>query len=294
MAPEVHRTWQVGGVRITKVVEIAAALPPMPPDALLTGATRDLVRSLEWLHPHFATPDGQLVISLHGFVVESQGRRIMIDTCIGNDKIRTSERFNRLQGSFLSDLAAIGNPPERIDTVLCTHLHVDHVGWNTRLVDGKWVPTFPNARYLFGRAEWAYWSNAAPQRAGDVIGDSVRPIFDAGLADLVDPPYRLTDEVSLEPTPGHTPGHLSVRIVSAGAEAVITGDMVHHPLQCAHPRLGNPADVDADAAWRTRLDLFGRCADRPVLVLGSHFAPPTGGWIVSDGAHWRFSTDRPA
>jgi glyoxylase-like metal-dependent hydrolase (beta-lactamase superfamily II) len=179
--------------------------------------------------------------------------------------------------------------------VLCTHLHVDHVGWNTRLVNGKWVPTFPNARYLFGRKEWEHWSSAqALHRDGDVMGDSVRPIIDAGLAELVDMNHALTPEVRLEPTPGHTPGHVSVRISSRGEEAVITGDLMHHPLQCAEPDLANNFDVDAAAARRTRRDFLARYSNKPVLVLGTHFAPPTGGWVVDAEQAWRFDLTAPA
>ncbi|MDP2639283.1 MAG: MBL fold metallo-hydrolase, partial [Betaproteobacteria bacterium] len=177
----------------------------------------------------------------------------------------------------------------------CTHLHVDHVGWNTRLIEGKWVPTFANARYLFGRREWEHWtSDEAKHRDGDVMGDSVRPIIDAGLAELVDMHHALTPEVRLEPTPGHTPGHVSVRISSRGEEAVITGDLMHHPLQCAEPDLANNFDVDAAAARRTRRKFLARHANRPVLVLGTHFAPPTGGWVVDAEPAWRFDLVPPA
>jgi glyoxylase-like metal-dependent hydrolase (beta-lactamase superfamily II) len=233
--------------------------------------------------------------SIHSFVIESDNRRIIIDTCVGNDKERTIKAWNLLHGPFLADLALAGFPADTIDTVLCTHLHVDHVGWNTRLAEGRWVPTFRNARYLFGRREWEHWeSEAAEHRDGDVIGDSVRPIVDAGLAELVAMDQVLTPEVRLEPTPGHTPGHVSVRISSRGEEAVITGDLMHHPLQCAEPDLANNFDVDAAAARRTRRDFLARYCNRPVLVLGTHFAPPTGGWVVDAAPAWRFEIEAKA
>jgi glyoxylase-like metal-dependent hydrolase (beta-lactamase superfamily II) len=192
-------------------------------------------------------------------------------------------------------LATAGFPAESIDSVMCTHLHVDHVGWNTRLVNGKWVPTFPNARYLFGRKEWEHWSSAqALNRDGDVMGDSVRPIIDAGLAELVDMRHALTPEVRLEPTPGHTPGHVSVRISSRGEDAVITGDLMHHPLQCAEPDLANNYDVDAAGARRTRREFLARYSNKRMLVLGTHFAPPTGGWVVDAEQAWRFALASPA
>jgi glyoxylase-like metal-dependent hydrolase (beta-lactamase superfamily II) len=192
-------------------------------------------------------------------------------------------------GPFLDDIAAAGYPRDSIDTVLCTHLHVDHVGWNTMLVDGKWQPTFPNARYLIGRKEWEHWrsEDAAQRRGDDIIGDSVRPIFDAGLADLVEMNHVVGDGVWLEPTPGHTPGHVSVRISSRGEDAIITGDCMHHPCQIARPHWSSAADSDVDAARTTRLAFLERYADGPVLVIGTHFATPTAGHITRDGDVYR-------
>jgi len=278
--------WQLGDVTITRVVELEG---PVPPTFLLPDATPECVEAhAHWLRPRFVNANGRFLSSIHTFVVESSGMRIVVDTCVGNDKARTNPFWNRLQGPFLSTLTQAGFPPDSIDVVLCTHLHVDHVGWNTRLAGGRWVPTFPNARYLFSRREWEHWSRVEDDPDGDVVGDSVRPIVDAGLADLVEPDHRLTPEVQLEPTPGHTPGHSSVRIASRGEDAVITGDVMHHPVQCAEPGWRSNFDVDADAARRTRLDFLARYADRPVLVLGTHFAAPTAGRIVRDGDVWRF------
>jgi glyoxylase-like metal-dependent hydrolase (beta-lactamase superfamily II) len=280
-----HR-WTIGDVTITRVVEIEV---PMPGTFILPDATPERVlRHASWLRPRFIDETGRLIASVHAFVIESCGRRIVVDTCIGNDKQRTNPHWTNLQGPFLKDMAAAGFPRESIDTVLCTHLHVDHVGWNTMLVDGRWVPTFPRARYLFARAEWEFWKQATDNVDGDVIGDSVRPIFAAGLADLVASDHRITDETWLEPTPGHTPGHVSVRIRSGAAEAVITGDLMHHPVQCAEPQWPSNFDVDADAARATRRAFLTRYADGPVLVFGTHFATPTAGRIVRDGAAWRF------
>jgi glyoxylase-like metal-dependent hydrolase (beta-lactamase superfamily II) len=285
-------SWQVGGVKITRVAELGGA--PFPGAFMFPAATPALVQRHAWLKPHFAHEDGRLYGSIHSFVIESGKRRIIVDTCVGNDKARSIKAWNLLQGPFLADLALAGFPAHSIDTVLCTHLHVDHVGWNTRLVNGKWVPTFPNARYLFDRKEWEHWSSEQAQhRDGDVMDDSVRPIIAAGVAELVDMDHALTPEVRLEPTPGHTPGHVSVRISSCGEQAVITGDLMHHPLQCAEPDLVNNFDVDAAAARRTRRDFLSRYANEPVLVLGTHFAPPTGGWVVDAEPAWRFELTPP-
>ena len=232
--------------------------------------------------------EGGIVLSMHSLIVESDGQLLMVDTCIGNDKERTYPRWNQMQTDFLEKLEAAGFTPEQFDTVLCTHMHVDHVGWNTRLVEGAWLPTFPNARYLYSEDEWAHW-RTEPQEYGPVIEDSVQPIFDAGLADLVRPDHRVTDEVWLEPTPGHTPGHVSIHIASEGEEAVITGDMIHHPCQIAHSDWSSSADWNQSLSAETRTSFLQRYSDRPVLIIGTHFAAPTAGHIVRDGETYRLS-----
>jgi glyoxylase-like metal-dependent hydrolase (beta-lactamase superfamily II) len=243
------------------------------------------------MRPHFMTAEGKLVMSVHALVVDTGARRIIVDTCIGNDKERAIPTWSRLQTNFLADLAAAGYPRESIDTVLCTHLHVDHVGWNTMLVDGRWLPTFPNARYLLAESEWRYWDanlDDASNRA--ILADSVRPVFDAGLVDLVDQHRRICAEVWLEPTPGHTPGHVSVHVASRGEEALITGDCIHHPCQMARTDWCSSADYDRAQGKLTREALLERYADGDVLIIGTHFATPTAGRIVRDGRAYRFAT----
>lgn len=277
-------TWQVGDVRITSVVEIES---PIPGELVIPSATIPAVLAHPWLVPDFATEDGFLHLRIQLLVVESQGRRIAIDTCLGNDKPRTNEFFHQLQTPFLADLEAAGFTRESIDTVVCTHLHVDHVGWNTMLVDGEWVPTFPNARYLIGRVESEHWDAYGIHEDGDVYGDSVRPIIKAGLADLVEFGHRVTDEIVMEPTPGHSPGHQSVHITSQGAEALITGDVMHHPVQMSEPDWQSMFDSDVDHARSTRRELLARYAGTDVLVIGTHFAGPGAGHIVAAGDAWR-------
>ena len=277
--------WQIGSVRVTRIVEMES---PITGTFLFQDALPERVKPHAWLRPRFADENGNIVAAIHALVIEAGGRRIIVDTCVGNDKTRTNPAWNNLQTRFLDDLAEAGFPRQSIDTVLCTHLHVDHVGWNTMWRDGRWVPTFENARYLFARAEWKHWSENPSNPDGDIVGDSVRPIVESGLCELVAGDHRLTDEVWLEPTPGHTPGHVSVRIRSDGAEAVITGDVMHHPVQCAEPDWASTFDVDAAAARRTRRDFLARYADRPILVIGTHFATPTAGHVVADGEVWRF------
>ena len=204
---------------------------------ILPQATREAVLPIGWLQPDFADALGRLKMSIHALVVETPRRRIIVDTCLGNDKEnRRIPTWNRLQTSFLADLAAAGYPRETIETVVCTHLHVDHVGWNTMLTDRGWVPTFPSARYLMGRVEYAHWTSRDEREdMAAVLADSVTPVWNAGLIDLVETDHRICDEVSLVPTLGHTPGHVSVRIASQGEEALITGDFMHHPCQIAYP-----------------------------------------------------------
>ena len=275
-------SWLVGDVRITRIVELTtASLGPY----LLPQATPEELEAIDWLAP-FIDAQQRIVLSIHTLVIETQDQCVVVDTCIGNDKQRSYPRWNHMQGGFLDDFVAAGFALDRVDTVLCTHMHVDHVGWNTRLVDGRWQPTFVNARYLFGEKEWRHWSRE-PQEYWPVIEDSVQPIFDCGLATLVNETHRVTDEISLEPTPGHTPGHVSVHITSRGEEAVITGDMIHHPCQIAHPGWSSTADVDPFAAATTREHFLARYADRPVLIIGTHFAAPTAGCIVRDGDCYR-------
>ncbi len=270
-------TWTIGDARVTSIIEDDQHWKFR---WLLADVTDDDIAAVPWLRPHFVDDDGRLILRVQALVVESHDQRILVDTCVGNDKPRPIPMFDRLQTGFLDDLTAAGFPPESIDQVVCTHLHVDHVGWNTRLVDGEWVPTFPNARYLFGRVEYEHWmAEDDSERFGEVMADSVAPVMEAGLGVLVDSDHLLTDEVQLEPTPGHTPGHHSVRISSAGASAVITGDMIHHPIQFPRPDICSGADTDSAAALATRRSAFARWADEEALVIGTHFAGPGAGHL---------------
>jgi len=274
--------WQIGQARVTRVVE----LPPQTLEGLLPDATPEAVAPYRWLEP-FVDDEGRLLLSIHCLVIESGERLIVVDTCIGNDKPRNLRFWSHLETDFLERFAQAGFDPERVDIVLCTHMHIDHVGWNTRLVDGKWVPTFPNARYLFAEKEWAHWKDA-DDRTGPVFEDSVQPVFDAGLATLVTSDHEVCEGVRLVPTEGHTPGHVSILIESAGESAFITGDAVHHPCQFPHPEWASTADSDRAQSSQTRRDILRRCADKPILVIGTHFPAPTAGRVVRDGDRHRF------
>lgn len=277
-------SWQVGSVKITRIVELTtASLGPH----LLPQATPALMLAVPWLKP-FIDEQGRIILSMHALVVEADDKLIVVDTCIGNDKERTYPRWHKMQTNFLERFAALGFDPDAVDVVLCTHMHVDHVGWNTRWLNGGWQPTFCNARYLYAQDEWSHWKRE-DQEYGPVVEDSVQPIFDAGLADLVPSNHRVSKAVQLISTPGHTPGHVSVGIESEGQSAVITGDMIHHPCQILHPRWASLADVDANLGVATRNDFLARYGDTETLIIGTHFATPTAGYVVSSGAGYVFS-----
>lgn len=267
-------SWDVGAVRVTRIAEL---LTPVPRDYMVPGISDEQIqRQRPWIDPFF-DGDGALVLSFHSLVVESRGTTIVVDTCIGVETPRIAPG----DPTFADRLAAaIDGGLDAVDVVLCTHLHFDHVGWNTRTVDGALVPTFPNARYLIGRAELDFLD--ADDDSHDVREPSVDPLLDAGLVDVIETEHDITEEVRTIPTPGHTPGHVSVVIESAGASAVITGDTCHSPLQLTHPELASPRfDWDTAISSETRQRLVARYVDTDTLIIGTHFAPPTAGRLRS-------------
>jgi glyoxylase-like metal-dependent hydrolase (beta-lactamase superfamily II) len=274
--------WDVDGVRITRVVE---HVMPFDYDFYVEATAADIAAET-WLTPQFIDRDGRYLMSLHTFVVEAGGLRIVVDTCVGNSKDRPLiPEFHQQNRPFLDDLTAAGFPPETIDLVVCTHLHVDHVGWNTRYRDGQWVPTFPRARYLFAGADIDCWAHSDDPLHTPAFADSVLPVVDAGLVDTVSAATPLARDVELRPTPGHTPGHLSVWI---GDGCVITGDVLHHPIQCAHPEWTARGDADPDQARTTRRELLEAAASSGTLMLGTHFAGTGAGRVVAVDDHYRF------
>jgi glyoxylase-like metal-dependent hydrolase (beta-lactamase superfamily II) len=290
------RRWQVGAVSVTKVSEgvLESGLDaPSPDEGFLGDATCDALLAIDWLRPDFVTEKGHVRLAFHALVVQTSSHRIVVDTCVGNDKIRPQQHFwDRLAGPFLSSFSAAGFRREEIDTVVCTHLHVDHVGWNTMKIDGRWVPTFPNARYLLGRTEYESCSASARDAADSLhpavfLEDSIQPIFDAGLVDLVDASHRICDEVRLIPTHGHTPGHVSVLIESQGKRAIITGDTIHHPCQLEHPAWAVRADADKTAAIATRKNLLDANAGTGTLFIGTHWAGRSSGRVTRAGESFR-------
>jgi len=276
-------SWTIGDVRVTRVLEVETKLPP---EGLFPEATAEaLAAHASWLVPHFADEAGQISMAIQGLVIESAGLRILVDTCLGNREVPFE--MGEEGSPFLENLASAGFPRESIDIVLCTHLHFDHTGWNTIEQGDRWVPTFPNARYLFASVEYEHWKAETEVGRGQEFAfsfaDAVQPVVDAGLADLVETDHAINAEVWLEATPGHTPGHVAVRIASRGEQALITGDLTHHPVQWAEVDWAMSADTDSKAAAATRRRLLEEHADRPLLVIGTHYPAPTAGHLVTHG-----------
>jgi glyoxylase-like metal-dependent hydrolase (beta-lactamase superfamily II) len=264
----VSQSWQVGEVRVTRIEE---AVRQLRIQQLIPSADAERCRLYQPLLSQVQLDaEGVMSLVMCGFVVESRGRRLLIDTCVGPEHPHGDP-----QSAFLRRLDAAGFPPASIDAVVCTHVHFDHIGWNTMLLDGARHPTFPRAEYFFCQHEWAAVRDA--DHTGVLLG-SVGPnvawLLDSGRASLVAPDHQLTDEVSLLPTFGHSPGHVAVLIQSGGQQAVITGDAVHHPIQLLAPELVTVADADEDQATRSRLALIDRVIDTGAMLLGTHFADP--------------------
>ncbi|MEU3312846.1 MBL fold metallo-hydrolase [Streptomyces sp. NPDC006662] len=287
--------WNLGDIVVRRVDEIE--LPRRTGPWLLPDATSEVLDEAPWLRPDFADADVPRLAS-HSFAVEAGGLRIVVDTGIGNDKPRANPAWNGLDTNFPQRLAAAGFPPESVDLVITTHLHTDHVGWNTRLTGGDWVPTFPRARYLVGRTEWDHWAAAdldEPRR--QMFRDSVTPVRDAGQYDLVDVPARgreVAPGVLLVPAPGHTPGQVAVELRGSDRRALITGDSIHHPVQLSHPHVTSCVDIDPAQAVRTRAQLLDALADTDALLLGTHFPQPTGGTVRRENGRYRLLAEHGA
>lgn len=280
---------QLGDILINRIVE--SERPDFEPLVFFPETTAEhWERHRPWLQPWCLDPaSGNLILPIQSYLVRTRRHTILVDTCVGDHKQRQRPSWNMTAGgAYLKQLAAAGVQPEAVEYVMCTHLHNDHVGWNTRLDTGRWVPTFPNARYVMSGKEWAYWEGVHQATPQNQIADSVIPIIESGQALLVTSDYAINDEVWFEPTPGHTPDHVSVRLASRGAQAVITGDLIHCPVQCAEPTWRARPDYDPDLARRTRRAFLDRYCETDVVVCASHFPSPSFGHIVPEGNGFRF------
>lgn len=290
------KTVTIGDIRIDKLVENDGPFADV--DFLLPDIDSSLLTEhADWLYPRYVEPDtNKVIMSFHSLVIRTSRSTILVDCCVGNDKNRPLRPgWHQLQTPWLKRLAKLGLQPEDIDTVLCTHLHADHVGWNTRLVDGMWVPTFPNARYVFGRNEYQYWESAQQAHTADsplnhgCFDDSVLPVMESGKAVLVDTDHELEAGIWLEPAPGHTPGNVVVHIKSGRQQAILCGDVMHTAIQLANPDLSSRFCLDPNQSRITRRQLIESCADSGIIMLPAHFPTPTAGCITCSGSSFRFT-----
>jgi glyoxylase-like metal-dependent hydrolase (beta-lactamase superfamily II) len=276
-----------GPIRIDRVEDYLG--PGFVPEGMFPGIERWMLDAeREWLLPNFFIPqEDRLRTSVHSWVVRTGRHNVLIDACVGNYKVRHAvPSFHMREAPWLERLAGIGLRPEDIDFVFCTHLHADHIGWNTRLQDGRWVPTFPNARYLFGRTEFARWDARDPAYQPTELNrgafeDSILPVLEAGLADFVDDGHEIDALLRVEASPGHTPGHACARLRMGGSEALFTGDVIHHPIQIRYPQVCSVFDDDSAKGLATRLRLLNESADRDVRLFPTHFAEPHCCKVVS-------------
>lgn len=285
-----NNKWNIGNVEIHQIVELSNAGKIIQES--ISKATPELIKEISWIKPTYANEYGELFAHVQTFLIKDGDTVLLVDTCNGNDKNRVDlPEWGQLQTNFLEKLSASGVQPNEVDYVICTHLHFDHVGWNTILKDGVWVPTFPNARYLFSKEEFEYWDGMPEKEIEDDrqgIIDSVRPIINAGLADLVEVTHKVNNQISFIPTPGHTPHHVSIKIESNGEKAIISGDFIHHPCQLAYPEWDTVADTYPEQCVKTRKDLLESIKDKDIKLIGSHFSNPPIGNVVSDGDAFRF------
>ena len=274
----------IGDAQVFQIVEIQIGDPVR---SLFPDARPDEVRKIGWLGYPYVNSDGTLNAVSQAFIVRIGDRIMGVDTCIGNDKQRAeSPDWSNLATDFLETLTAIGIDPAAVTDVICTHLHMDHVGWNTiKAADGSWVPTFPKARYYFARKEYEFWADKLGQKllgAGqdEAFLDSIKPVMDAGLAELIDEAADLGDGIRVMPTPGHTIGHISIVFDTGDKRFIISGDCMHHPCQIARPEWCNVADYDKAQSEATRRGFFADVADGQTIVAGTHFSVPSIGTII--------------
>lgn len=281
---------RIGDIVVSKLIEdihpfdTATGLPDA--DLAVIDGNRD------WLAPHLYDFDaGTLVLSFHTYIVRTPRHTILVDTCIGNDKDRPwSDIWHLRRGPYLDQMAAMGVAPDEVDYVMCTHLHADHVGWNTRLLNGRWVPTFPNARYVFSQRDYDHYQGIAPDdHSANAFRDSVLPVVEAGQAVMIGDDFSIDDTVTILPTPGHTPGHYCVRLRSNGHEAILTGDLMHFGIQVARPDWSAVFCTDPAASAATRVRFVDTYANSNVLIMPAHFPGPTCGHIVAHGSATRFA-----
>ncbi len=262
-------SWQIGVVTVTRVEE---RISPVSWNWLVPEAAALVEQSRPWVDPYVSEDGSKLHLSVHSFVVQTPETLMVIDTCVG-----TRERSLPGDPNFGERLAAaLPGGPDAVDVVVCTHLHFDHVGWNTIERDGQMVPTFANARYLVSKGELEAQRD---EEDSESYAESIAPLLAAGCLYAVDSDHQIDSWVSLEASPGHTPGHVSVRITDGDDVGLITGDIIHTPIQLAYPTVRSNSDIDPATAIATRQRVIEEVVDTDVLLLGTHFGPPTAGHL---------------
>jgi glyoxylase-like metal-dependent hydrolase (beta-lactamase superfamily II) len=278
---------QVGDIAVQRIVE--HEIPVYHPSEFFDEATTEAVEPYrKWLEPKALCPrTGRMIMPVQSYLVRTRHHCILIDTCCGRQKTYADppEWHQRGNEVWLGNLKAAGVHPEDIDYVFCTHLHSDHCGWNTRLLDGRWIPTFPNARYVFARDEY----QAMESENSLIFIENVQPILEAGQAVLVDLDYALDDEIWLESTPGHSAGHVAIHLKSGRHHAAMCGDLIHSPLQLAEPGWSPNSDHDPAASANTRKNFLNAHCESDSLVLTAHFPSPSIGHIVPRGSGYDFN-----
>ncbi|MCX7383674.1 MAG: MBL fold metallo-hydrolase [Alphaproteobacteria bacterium] len=289
-------TRRIGSMEVTRIEESHGT--GFPPNFLLPDwdpAVLDEHR--DWLVPNYYNEaEGKMVSSIHSWLIRTGSHNILIDTCCGNQKNRPDfPRFHMRDTPYLDRLKAAGVAREEVDFVMCTHLHVDHVGWNTHLVDGKWQPTFPNAKYVFSQVERDFWDPSRNPNLNDsakrIFEDSLAPVLDAGLAQTVNMTDQIGDSLLIEPAPGHAPGHVIFRLLDGGDEGVFIGDVMHHPIQVYRPEWSSGFDTDPRMAEASRRRVLDHCADCNARVFPAHFGAPHIGRVKRKGSGYRFEFD---
>ncbi len=285
-----------GNVRIHRIEDYQG--PGFVPEGMFPNIERRMLQEQwAWLVPDFYYPDlDRLRTSVHSWVVQTGRHNVLIDACVGNHKHRPAvESFHMRNAPWLERLATVGLRPEDIDVVFCTHLHADHIGWNTRLQNGRWVPTFTKARYLFGRTEFSRWDDRRPDYQPTALNegafeDSILPVLEAGLVELIDDGHEIEPGLCVEASPGHTPGHACARLRVGDQEALFTGDILHHPIQVHYPEVCSVFDDDSQQALRTRQRILEASVDRDTRLFPTHFAQPSACRVIS-GPNGRFAID---
>ena len=274
----------VGDFEIRTVVE-SSGLAGIPHEVFPDATPEAIAPYLHWLAPAaYDRHAGQLLMPVQAYLVRTRHCNILLDTCVGNHKSHPGTEYHQhTEYTLLEDLAAAGVAPEAIDVVMCSHLHVDHAGWNTKLVDGRWVPSFPNARYIFSRKEVAFSERLAREEGESIYAESVQPVLEAGLAEIVAADFALDHGCWFEPTHGHTPGHVAIHLQSGGRRAVMSGDLIHSPLQLPHPEWSPIYDADPIEGAATRRRFLESMADSDILMMTQHFPAPSWGHIFRRG-----------